>query len=874
MTRPSLRRLSKQIADRVSVDWPSFLYGVDADRRAALRTVEQLTARPPRNATWSTNASWEHRLASVIGICAIAQVALALLTLSTEQLPSAGHVPPALQLTTMYLSTLSAGVLASLGHRDPAARGLALVYAGLAAAFADVLAPSPPEWISGSLRQWSIVLLRLPGDLALPAGLWIFVLHFPQAELGTTAQQTTKWFARVVIVFAAALLILHFLLEFTQGAARNLAALSVFDRQNRDSYYWVLYFGVLALAMPVAALKFRLEYLAARRRVQRFMVALAFGFGPVAALSVLGSSSAVGAQFLRDPRVFPTATVLVFAGLWTLPFSTAAAVLARDALPLRWALRRSIHYSLAQSTLALTIALPLLVSAVLLLANPARTIDDFLRDGGGMALGISALALLLLTFRHRILTSVDGVLSQSRVDARQLITEMGLTTRRRMSARDVVEALLTAIGKACHPQYCAFLICSEGGELVPLLGGADRLPSESALRRLLEVSPAALPLRGPDAALARLLPAADVEWVAQQDWHILVPVHGHGEALVGATCLGPLISGADYSGDDCATLEALCASAGPLLTTRLTECIERNHDESTFAAECTRCGRLLEEFASACPCGGTVAGSVLHSRVVGRYRLLRRLGAGGMGVVYEALDESLGRRVALKTLPEVGPREAEQLQREARTMASLDHRRLAFVLGFETVGPRPVLVVEYLSGGTLADRLRSTGALARRDVVAIGSALCDALIYLHDAGVLHRDLKPSNVGFTGGGEPKLLDFGVAAAAFGPEARNAAGTTLYMAPEVLRGDPATPLCDLWSLGVVLCEAWIGRHPLQGLVKDEQRDILLDGSLTTRTSKLLPPGTPLTAVLQKGLSSDASQRYQTALELQRALQACNM
>jgi len=199
----------------------------------------------------------------------------------------------------------------------------------------------------------------------------------------------------------------------------------------------------------------------------------------------------------------------------------------------------------------------------------------------------------------------------------------------------------------------------------------------------------------------------------------------------------------------------------------------------------------------------------------------------------------LHRDVAVKTLPQLLLDQAERLRREARAMAAASHSNLAQIFGFETWRGTPILIVEYLSGGTLQDRLRG-GALPESEVVAVGLALANGLDCLHGSGILHRDVKPSNVGFTADRIAKLLDFGLAKLIqIAPDARPAAkpdrpddsepatkpqglgtvtgtlqmpGTPAYMSPEAMRGLAPHTSFDLWALAIVLYEAVCGRNPV--------------------------------------------------------------
>ena len=153
-------------------------------------------------------------------------------------------------------------------------------------------------------------------------------------------------------------------------------------------------------------------------------------------------------------------------------------------------------------------------------------------------------------------------------------------------------------------------------------------------------------------------------------------------------------------------------------------------------------------------------------------------------------------------------------------MATVNHPAIAHVYGIESWRNRPFLVVEFLPGGTLADRLRRGPVPAAR-AVDIGALLADALAALHEAGYMHGDIKPSNVGFTSDGSPKLLDFGLARET-SDAAATRGGTVRYLSPEVLSGRPADEADDVWSLCVMLHEIVSGEHPFAGNGVDEVTD----------------------------------------------------
>ncbi|MEA2419115.1 MAG: eukaryotic-like serine/threonine-protein kinase [Thermoleophilaceae bacterium] len=205
--------------------------------------------------------------------------------------------------------------------------------------------------------------------------------------------------------------------------------------------------------------------------------------------------------------------------------------------------------------------------------------------------------------------------------------------------------------------------------------------------------------------------------------------------------------------------------------------------------------------------------------VLGRYRLERRLGAGGFGVVWLGWDEKLEREVAVKAIPREGG-SGERVEREARAAARLNHPGIVAVYELASDEHDVYLVSELVRGRTLAELVRA-GAIADRDVARIGLALCDALEHAHAHGVIHRDVKPQNVMVVadpaaGAGFAKLADFGVAhVVSDNPltHTGDVVGTLAYMAPEQAEGARVSPASDVYSLALTLYEAWTGTNPVR-------------------------------------------------------------
>ncbi|WP_029386299.1 serine/threonine-protein kinase, partial [Streptomyces leeuwenhoekii] len=207
--------------------------------------------------------------------------------------------------------------------------------------------------------------------------------------------------------------------------------------------------------------------------------------------------------------------------------------------------------------------------------------------------------------------------------------------------------------------------------------------------------------------------------------------------------------------------------------------------------------------------------------IAGRYRLQDRLGRGGMGVVWRATDQLLGRQVAVKELPSDDSLSAAQARRrrdrtlrEARALAQLHHPNVIVVHDVVEHDERPYIVMELVDGGSLADRVAGRGPVDAREAARIGVALLGALRTAHAAGVLHRDVKPSNVLVAEDGRVVLTDFGVAHVA-GTSTLTESGTLVgspeYTAPERMSGVRTGPESDLWSLGALLCAVLSGESP---------------------------------------------------------------
>src|SRR3981081_3441772 len=204
--------------------------------------------------------------------------------------------------------------------------------------------------------------------------------------------------------------------------------------------------------------------------------------------------------------------------------------------------------------------------------------------------------------------------------------------------------------------------------------------------------------------------------------------------------------------------------------------------------------------------------------MLGPYRILERIGRGGMATVYKAHHPALDRYVAIKVLPEFFAEDEEyreRFQHEARSIARLKHPNILDVFDFGQDGGVTYLVLELIDGGTLADRMG--GPMDLQEVVAILRPLASALVHAPSVGVLHRDIKPTNILIHRDGTPVLADFGLATMASLRKLTASGivlGTPEYMSPEQVLGEPIGPASDLYSLGIVVYEMLTGRGAFEG------------------------------------------------------------
>lgn len=262
---------------------------------------------------------------------------------------------------------------------------------------------------------------------------------------------------------------------------------------------------------------------------------------------------------------------------------------------------------------------------------------------------------------------------------------------------------------------------------------------------------------------------------------------------------------------------------------------------------------------------------------LGHYHVLEKIGAGGMGEVYRARDEHLDRDVAIKILPPgaLGDElSRKRFHKEAITLSKLNHPNVATIYDFDTQQGMDFLVMEFIAGSTLSDKLRK-GPLPENDILHLGMQLAEGLIAAHEHGVIHRDLKPGNLKLTEDGRLKILDFGLAklrlplTASAATETCSAAqsvmGTLPYMAPEQLLGEEIDERTDIHAAGIVLYEMATGQRPFAGVAASQLIAAILRLPTVPPTMQNPRISAELERIIGKCLEKEPGDRYQSAREL---------
>ncbi len=848
--------LAAALADGAAVDWEaaqSAAASAHADVVKQLRVIAAL--RTGEGAPRTVAQPWLRHAVTLAFSAGVAITALKVLV-ALAGVPAVLVRLPAGSSATPFAINLAIFGLGGLlmivgGTRDRRLQLLGALYLTIASAFVEPFS-APGTGAAGAL----LGLLNVwKTDAFFRPAVWLFAWAFPREPI--EPRRRTALGAIVVATTAAAWLLVvanvafHQTLWIVDNPALS-AAFSSINRQAEGSIYWqVILLGALP-AVPFLLSKLRQESGTRRRQLRWFLGALAFGLTPL----LVAAFVAPFVPALREPAVRQRLGLVIYAALASIVPMTAYAVSVQRVMDVRFVIAATLRYALARYAIWAVILAPITWLATDVFVNRGLTFLQYLdtRHPAGV-MTLSVLGLLALTFRPHLVRLVDRWFQREPVDSSLAMARLEHQLRGSDSLRTMSAALGGELASALHATRVQVLLRAEdGASLVAVDGTSPPLPDDFVLHELLQSSQSELVLDA-RSNIARLLPGTEQDWLDETGAALLAPLIGASGALLGLAAVGEGANGLPYTASHLALVTAMCGHAAMQLEnrwlwqTRLeaqapaprTASVEWRDEP---AAWCPTCGDVSTPDTRRCRCGTVTRPADLPLFVNAKFRLQRLLGAGGAGVVYLATDLGLDRKVAVKTLPPMRREYAARLRREARAMAAVRHPNLATIYGVEEWRDTPLLVVEYLEGGTLLDRL-ADGPLALDETLDLGIMLADALDRVHGSGVLHRDIKPSNIGYASDGVPKLLDFGLAAmldrslsldppaAGVAAEATDLAarcrdlsasstltmshqvvGTPLYLAPEAFAGEPPRESFDLWSLNVVLYECLAGRHPLAG------------------------------------------------------------
>ena len=651
-----------------------------------------------------------------------------------------------------------------------------------------------------------------------------------------------------------------------------------------------------------------------RRRLALFAGGLILGSVPLLLDVLLTQLVPAYAEYSSEPGRNRALVIVISAFILLIPGSTAYSVVVDHVFDVRFFVRRAIQYALARYTAFVGLALPVIVVGSLVWRNRNRPLGDLLADVPlGVWLGVFAAALVLLAVRGPMLDAIDRRFFREQYDARRIFLELVEGIRLAPSPHDLATLVVGELDRALHLECATLLIYDVSiGSFRDPRGFVRPLSRATTLAGLAggASTPLEVNISLGDSALARL-PEDERVWLADAGARVLVPLIGSDKELVGVLVIGEKLSELPFSQEDRMLLVTVAASAAFALESRLRSGSSGTGHGATPdqsvpvdeepARQCVVCAWAHPGDATTCPrCGSCVLDRALLPPVlVGKFSLEQQVGSGGMGVVYRAVDRTLNRLVALKTLPRVSPERATRLRREARAMASVRHEHLAVIYGLEGWRGTPVLVLEYMERGTLADRLR-VAPLDAGEVATLGTAMAEALHHVHGHGLLHRDVKPSNIGYTLDEVPKLLDFGLMrlAGSLAPVAsvqtdtpptedsvdgvstsddrsvempsRKVQGTPPYLPPEAIVLRPPDVSWDLWALAVTLYEALTGSNPFMGANVSDTLDRVARAA--PPDPRQLVPSCPagLALFLLACLAANPRGRPRSALELEVGLQ----
>lgn len=823
----------------------------------------------------------------VIGV-AVFRVAAALsLYLAGWSAPSSELPVPAPVYALQLVAYTALGLTLIVTARDDVrAAWLGMILIAIVAPFTNILVRSAgtPATVIDAIRP----------DAFLAAALWRFAAEFPspaERRVRTTLQSMAGVTAAIAAFMAVVNLSLLAWPAARETPLETLGWRATFVTWNGvGSLYWPVLFLLSALGLLVLGCRMVASTGEHRVRARIFVAGLAAGLLPFLVEVLVEELWPAYKAWAHGPAVEPVLAVVLFSTFSLVPFITAYSVIYDRVVETSILIRAAIQYALARYTIMVATAVPLAALGLYFHQHRTERLIDIVSGSRPLILlGAAAAGVVAFRLRRPLLHRIDRRFFREVHDTGALVSTLISTDLVSRTPLEISERLREAVERVMHARADLYVVDDEGAMLRDPAGGRPPLSTTSTLMSLALTD--SRPMDVDPVGVAARLPDGDRRWLAQGPYTLLMAFKLRDGSPAGLLALTGKRSELPYSPVERHSLQALAA---PLALVIENDRLRRGPEPASesHALECNTCARLHAVGTPACSCGGRLGDAPAPHILRGVFRFEQRIGAGGMGVVYRATDLSLGRDVAIKTLPHVTPDRVLQLKREAQAMASVVHANLAAIHGIESWRGTPFLVQEYLAGGMLSHRLRR-GPLAIEATLEIGVALAQVLGQLHAAGIVHCDLKPSNIGFGAGGTVKLVDFGlvyllrdsarvlattVTTSSDGPAdlalivtRRGLIGTPAYMSPEATLASTPAPSFDLWSLSIVLFECIAGTRPFHGETADELFYRVNSGERPSLEALRPDCGGELARFFDRALAVERDRRPRSAAELEEQLLA---
>jgi hypothetical protein len=814
--------LIEALADRHEIDWDAALERAGSPSQRAtvakLRKLSRFARRPESPSLPASGGALGRDTRRSLWLWEWAIMALAAAQIVAGVVGSVLGAPDDLPLPLWtpvlgFPCVAAAAWLLFAGREDARAQRLAGAFLLTGGAFAL----RPASWWLGS----ECVFLGIYPDAFGGVFLWNFAREFPRPKKLSRQEWWLDVGALGALFGATVLFGATFL-----GCGRALPGpFSALAREHPSHLYWYIVLLTGGAALVLSIVRTRHAAGTERDRFTLFLAGILLGLGPLYVEVLLEATFSGFAAWMSQPGPTFWAAITLFVFLCAMAVATSYSVISVRIFEVRLTIRRALLPSLIKPALGFFV----LAGSVVALEPIIGTTLVAEPDSGRTTWVLLLLVVLAAFLKDVILQLLDRTFFRDALARQRMEAEVIERMRLSRTLAELESELDTGLGgviRARHAILFAEHRMGQSASFRPARGLGHALPADAPLSKL--ASDNEVPLvtaEGErDSCLLWLTPD-DQAWLVEHGLALLMPIRDSSGAVVALVGVGSKVGGEPYTDDEKQTVQRLAEAASFMVETLKLRTASGELPTSAF--ECEACGEVASSNEGSCECGGLWSPARLPYWFAGKFQLEQVLGRGGMGVVYRATDTTLQRKVALKTLPRVGRRDADRLREEARRMASIEHPHLARIHGLEGWAGIPVLVMEFLVGGTLSERLK--GPWPWRDALALGVSLCDALVAMHARGLVHRDLKPSNVGFAADGAPKLLDFGLAR--FPKEGRDGeeggrqrgwladsepgvAGTMLYLPPEALRGEDPGERQDLWALGMMLYQVIAGRHPFRG------------------------------------------------------------